>query len=96
MTKRDVNGKMYSLVKVHKSNHQVRTVVSMIGTAEYQLAKFLYAIIKPYILQTYCICSNSGSYKHLSICYQSNAIILYSMPAKRAFTLLQVFQSGHM
>ena len=85
MTKRDVNGKMYSLVKVHKNNHQVRTVVSMIGTAEYQLAKFLVAIIKLYILRTYCICLNSGSYKHLSIRYQSNAIYIRCQPKERLF-----------
>ena len=51
-------GKMYSLVKVYKDNNPVRPVVSMIGTREYQLAKFLDAIIKPYIPQTYMLKSN--------------------------------------
>ena len=44
---------MYGLVKVHKDNNHVRPVVSMIDTLEYQLAKFLDEIIKPYIPQTY-------------------------------------------
>ena len=43
---------MYGLVKVHKDNNPVRPVVSMIGTPEYQLAKFLDVIIKPYVPQT--------------------------------------------
>ena len=50
-----IPGKMYGLVKVHKDNNPVRPVVSMIGTPEYQLAKFLDAIIKPYIPQTYIL-----------------------------------------
>ena len=43
---------MHGLVKVHKDNNPIRPVVSMIGTLEYQLAKVLDAIIKPYIIQT--------------------------------------------
>ena len=45
---------MYGLVKVHKDNNPVRPVVSMIGTPEYQLAKFLDVIIP----QTYLLKSN--------------------------------------
>ena len=51
-------GKMYDLVKVHKDNNPVRPVATMIGTPEYQLAKFLNAIIKPYITHTYRLKSN--------------------------------------
>ena len=51
-------GKMYGLVKVHKNNNPSRPVVSMIGTPVYQLAKFLDAIIKPDIPQTYMFKSN--------------------------------------
>ena len=39
-------GKLYGLCKVHKSNHPMRPVVSMIGTTEYELAKFFDSIIK--------------------------------------------------
>ena len=46
-------GKMYGLVKMHKDNNSVRPVISMIGTPEYQFAKFLNVIIEPYIPQTY-------------------------------------------
>ena len=45
-------GKTYSLVKVRKDYNPVRPAVSMIGTPEYRLTKFLDAIIKPCIPQT--------------------------------------------
>ena len=51
-------GKTYGLVKVHKDNNPVRPAVSIIGSPEYQLAKFLDAIIKPFIPQTYMLKSN--------------------------------------
>ena len=38
--------KMYGRTQVHKNNNPARPVVSMIGTPEYQLAKFLDSIIK--------------------------------------------------
>ena len=40
---------MYGLIKVHKNNNTARPVILMIGTPEYQLAKFLDSIIKNYI-----------------------------------------------
>ena len=42
-------GKIYGLCKVHKVGNPLRPVVSMIGTAEYGLAKYLDDIIKPCI-----------------------------------------------
>ena len=36
-------------MKVHKKDNPLRPVVSMVGTPEYELAKFLDKIIKPYI-----------------------------------------------
>ena len=42
-------GKLYGLCKVHKSGHPMRPVISMIGTAEYRLAKYLDNFIKPNI-----------------------------------------------
>ena len=40
-------GKLYGLCKVHKMGFPFRPVVSMIGTAEYTLAKYLDRIIIP-------------------------------------------------
>ena len=42
-------GKLYGTIKVHKQGNPARPVVSMIDTPEYNLAKFLDQIIKPYI-----------------------------------------------
>ena len=42
-------GKLYGLCKVHKNGNPMRPVVSMIGTAEYELAKYLDEFIKPNI-----------------------------------------------
>ena len=40
-------GKLYGMCKIHKKDNPMRPVVSMIGTAEYQLAKYLDSLIKP-------------------------------------------------
>jgi len=42
-------GKLYGTVKVHKPNCPLRPVVSMVNTPEYDLAKFLDNMIKPYL-----------------------------------------------
>ena len=42
-------GKLYERIKVHKKDNPTRPVVSAINTPEYQLAKFLNKLIKPYI-----------------------------------------------
>ena len=39
----------YGTIRVHKQGNPARPVVSMIDTPEYNLAKFLDQIIKPYI-----------------------------------------------
>ena len=49
-------GKLYGLAKVHKDNTPLRPVVSMVGTPEYKLAKYLDNLIKPHIPDTYSIC----------------------------------------
>ena len=59
-------GKIYGLVKVHKQGNPVRPVVSMIGAPEYQLAKFIDSIIKPYIPQTYMLQSTNQFIDHLN------------------------------
>ena len=42
-------GKLYGLCKVHKENFPMRPVISMVGSAEYKLAKYLDGLIKPFI-----------------------------------------------
>ena len=42
-------GKLYGTCKVHKNGNPLRPVVSMIGTPEYDLAKYLDSFIKPNI-----------------------------------------------
>ena len=51
--------KLYGLCKVHKSNHPMRPVVSMIGTPEYELTKFIDSIIKPNIPDTFMLKSTN-------------------------------------
>ena len=48
-------GKLYGLCKVHKDGFPMRPVISMIGSAEYYLAKFLDNLIKPHIPDTYMV-----------------------------------------
>ena len=50
-------GKLYGLCKVRKENYPFRPVVSMIGTAEYKLAKYLDQITKPHIPSKYILSS---------------------------------------
>ena len=55
-----VPGKLYGMAKVHKDGCPLRPVNSMIGTAEYQLAKWLDQIIKPYLPDQFCVNSTKG------------------------------------
>ena len=48
-------GKLYGQAKVHKPDTPLRPIISMTGTPEYKLAKFLDNLIKPYIPDTYMI-----------------------------------------
>ena len=52
-------GKLYGLIKVHKINNPARPVVSMIGTPQYKLAKFLDSVIKPSITDK-CMLSSTN------------------------------------
>ena len=46
--------KIYGLCKVHKEGQPLRPVVSMLSTAEYNIAKYLDSIIKPCIPKATC------------------------------------------
>ena len=52
-------GKMYGMAKVHKDNCPLRPVVSMLNTAEYNLAKYLDSYIKPNIPSQYMLHSTN-------------------------------------
>ena len=52
-------GKLYGLCKVHKANHPMRPVISMVGTAEYRLAKYLDTFIKPCINTNHTVSSTT-------------------------------------
>ena len=49
------------MAKVHKDQVPLRPVVSMVGTSEYNLAKYLDQLIKPYIPDTYLLQSTDAS-----------------------------------
>jgi hypothetical protein len=53
-------GKLYGLCKVHKADQPLRPVISMIGTAEFHLAKYLDTFIKPNINVQYSVNSTSA------------------------------------
>ena len=48
-------GKIYGLCIVHKEGQPLRPVVSMLSTAEYNIAKYLDSIIKPCIPNHYML-----------------------------------------
>ena len=52
-------GKIYGSVKVLKKDNSVRLVDSMVGTPEYELAKFLDKMIKLYIPKKYMLKSTN-------------------------------------
>ena len=48
-------GKLCGRIKIHKKGNPARSVVSMINTPEYNLAKFLNKLIKPYLPKHYIL-----------------------------------------
>ena len=58
-------GKLYGLCKVHKAGYPMRPVISMVGTAEYKLAKFLDTFIKPNINVDFTVDSTGAFVKKL-------------------------------
>lgn len=53
-------GKLYGLCKVHKDGFPMRPVISMIGSAEYDLAKYLDKLIQPHIPNEYMVGSTTS------------------------------------
>ena len=54
--------KMYGLPKIHKQNAPCRSILSMIGSAQHELAKFLAALLQP-VLNRYSINCIQDSFK---------------------------------
>ena len=63
-------GKLYGIAKVHKTNVPLRPVVSMVGTPEYKLAKYLESLIKPHIPDTYLLRSTENFIERLRVSLQ--------------------------
>lgn len=59
-------GKIYGLCKVHKANYPMRPVISMLGSAEYKLAKYLDTFIKPNINEDFSVNSTKSFIERLS------------------------------
>ena len=65
-------GKLYGIAKVHKTNVPLRPVVSMVGTPEYKLAKYLDNLIKPHIPNTNLLRSTENFIEKLKECSCNN------------------------
>ena len=59
-------GKLYGMCKIHKKDNPMRPVVSMIGTAEYQLAKYLDSLIKPNLPNSFMLNSTDDFLEKLN------------------------------
>ena len=59
-------GKLYGTCKVHKKDHPLRPIVSMLNTPSYKLAKFIDKMIKPHIPKQYCVENNKEFLEKLS------------------------------
>ena len=78
---------MYGLTKVLNESNPARPVVSMIGTTEYQLAKFLGSIIKSYIPDSYIIQSSAEFLNKINTFnFNSSNQFLVSFDVKLLFT----------
>ena len=74
-------GKIYGLAKVHRESTPLRPVVSMIRTAEYNLAKYLVEIINDIMPTTYML-NSTGSFVNQisSFDFQpSNVLVSYDV-----------------
>ena len=79
-------GKLYGLIKVHKINNPARPVGSMIGTPEYNLAKFLDSVIKPSIPDKYMLSSTNHFIEKLKQVKVQSHQILVSFDVVSLFT----------
>ena len=79
-------GKLYGLINVHKIYNPARPVVSMIGTPEYKLARFLDSVIKPSIPDKYMLSSTNYFIEKLKQVKVQSLQILVSFDVVSLFT----------
>ena len=79
-------GKLYGLCKVHKEGFPLRPVISMIGSAEYMLAKYLDKLIQPHIPNTYMVNSTSAFLDKINEVTPSDSDVLVSFDVCSLFT----------
>ena len=89
-------GKVYGLCKAHKPGMPLRPVVSMINTAEYQLAKYLDFLIKPHIPSHYMLDSTVNFLKQLSDFKFSPTDTLVSFDVVSLFTNVPLGDTIHL
>ena len=81
-----VPGKLYGLAKVHKTGCPLRPVNCMIGTPEYETAKFVDDLIKPYIPKDYTVNSTNQFIEKLKSLDCAKGDICVSFDVKSLFT----------
>ena len=86
-------GKLYGLAKVHKDNTPLRPVVSMVGTPEYKLAKYLDNLIKPHIPDTYLLKSTDNFIERLKQFPCNNSYRIVSFDVASSFTNVPLFET---
>ena len=89
-------GKLYGLCKVHKSGHPMRPVISMVGTAEYKLAKFLDTFIKPNINVDYTVDSTSAFVDKLQEFQLQNGDYSVSFDVSSLYTNVPLEETIHL
>ena len=86
-------GKLYELCKVHKEGHPMRPVVSMIGTPEYHLAKFLDGFIKPNIPKDFMLTSTSQFIDKLQLYSPQGDETMVSFDVSSLFTNVPLMET---
>ena len=79
-------GALYGLAKVHKPNCPLRPVVSMIGTPQYNLGKYLDSIIKPVIPSQHMLSSTNEFIDKLKECVLPKNNLFVSFDVVSLFT----------
>ena len=73
-------------MKVHKDDNPARPVISMVGSSECKLAKFLDTIIKPYISDKYMLHSSYEFLEKLQEINLNSHQVMISFDVKSLFT----------
>ena len=85
-----VPGRLYGKAKIHKTGCPLRPVTSMINTPEYNLAKWLDSLIKPYIPDRYSLSSTSSFIDRIKELKPNNDAKLVSFDVTSLFTNVPV------